>query len=82
MDLEKKAAAAEEDFELAMNLKKQITEVQGTLAQMKNDLMTAVVLGNSGTQITDKEILLGMVDLEDQFRKGSSSYVSHAISLY
>ena len=39
---------------------------------MKNDLTTAVVLGNSEKMISDKEILLAMVELEDQFRKGNS----------
>lgn len=72
MNKQKKAAAVDEDFELAMKLKKEIAEVQGTLSQMKNDLTTAVVLGNSEKMISDKEILLAMVELEDQFRKGNS----------
>ena len=46
---------------------------------MKNDLTTAVVLGNSEKMISDKDVLLAMVDLEDQFRKGHSSFVSHVV---
>lgn len=49
---------------------------------MKNDLTTAVVLGNSEKMISDKDILLAMVDLEEQFRKGNSTYVSQIIQLY
>ena len=79
LEKKKKAAAADEDFETAMVCKKGITEKQGKVQDVKNDLTTAVVMANSETKITDKEILMAMINLEESFRNNNSDFVSHIV---